>query len=96
MNSTEAETKTRNFIKHKHTRAERIFFAKMYRENDSWILQGEVKFRRAYFFTTLRAFEAQVNTSTGEVTAYEETRLRNLEKPWRKETTEPADAVMGR
>jgi len=41
-------------------------------EENAWVLQGEVKFKRAYFFTTVKAFEAQVNMNTGEVTSYEE------------------------
>ncbi|MCW4018952.1 MAG: hypothetical protein NWF00_09795 [Candidatus Bathyarchaeota archaeon] len=51
---------------------ERIFLAKRYPEENVWILQGEVKFKRAHFFTTVKAFETQVDMNTGEVTSYEE------------------------
>jgi len=59
---------------------ERIFFAKTCPEENAWVLQGEVEFKRAYFFATVRSFKAQVNTNTGEVTSYEEAHLRNAKE----------------
>jgi hypothetical protein len=46
-------------------------------EENAWVLQGEVKFKRAFFFSTVRTFEAQVDMNTGEVTSYEEAHLQN-------------------
>ena len=80
IDSKDAEARARQFIKQSHSRAERIFFAKMYREGNVWVLQGEVEFMRAYFFVSVRAFEAQVNMNTGEVTFYEEAPLRNAKE----------------
>ena len=80
MDSGEAEARARKFIKQRHSRVERIFFRTMYREGDAWVLHGEVKFKRAYFFAALRSFKAQVNTNTGEVTSYEEAHLPNAKK----------------
>lgn len=78
--SIEAEAKVRDFIKQRHAGVERIFFNRMSPEENAWVLQGEVKFRRAFFFSTVRTFEVQVDMNTGEVTSYEEAPLRNLEK----------------
>jgi len=80
MDSGEAETRARKFIKQKHSRVERIFFRTMYREGDAWVLKGEVEFKRAYFFAAVRSFKAQVNTNTGEIASYEETHLRNAKE----------------
>jgi hypothetical protein len=53
-------------------------------EETAWELQGEIEFKRAYFFATQRTFEAQVNMNTGEVTSYEEVIPQNLKKQQEK------------
>jgi hypothetical protein len=75
LDSEEAEAKARQFVKQRHSRVERIFFRTMYREENSWVLHGEVKFKRAYFFPAIGSFKLKVNTGTGEVVSYEETRM---------------------
>jgi hypothetical protein len=80
LDSGEAEARARQFIKQRHSRVERIFFRTMHREGDAWVLQGEMKFKRAYFFVTVRSLKVQVNTNTGEVTSYEEANLQNAKK----------------
>jgi hypothetical protein len=80
MDSGEAEARAREFIKQRHSRVERIFFRTMHREEDAWVLHGEVEFKRAYFFAAVGSLEVQVNTNSGEVTSYEETRLRNAKE----------------
>jgi hypothetical protein len=77
IRSIEAEEKAKAFIKQRHARVERIFFRKMFPEENTWVLQGELEFKRAYFFATVRTFEMQVNMNTCEVTSYEEAHLRN-------------------
>jgi hypothetical protein len=72
MNSVEAETKVREYLKQKYPRLESIFFYSMYREGDVWVLEGEVEYKHLYFFTVNRAVTAQVNMDTGAVTAYKE------------------------
>ena len=80
LDSGEAEARAKQFIKQRHSRVERIFFRTMYREGDTWVLHGEVKFKRAYFFAALRSFKVQINTNTGEATFYEEANLPNAKK----------------
>ena len=87
MDSGEAEAKARQFIKQRHSRVERIFFRTMHREGDTWVLHGEVEFKRTYFFVTLRSFKVQVNANTGEVTLYEEVRLRNAKEQWQEKSS---------
>jgi len=84
MCSIEAEAIARAFIKQRHTGVERIFFSKMYREEDAWILLGKVEFKHAYFFTTIKAFEAHVNINTRKVSFYEEAKLQNSEEQQEK------------
>lgn len=69
---TQAEVRAREFIKQKHSRVKRIFLRTVYREGNTWVLHGEVKFKRAYFFAAERSFRLQINPETGEVTSYEE------------------------
>jgi len=78
MDSAEAEARARDFIKQKHSKVERIFFKTMYREENSWVLQGEVRFKRAFFFTVNRSFEFRINIDTGEVVFYGENPLSKL------------------
>jgi hypothetical protein len=75
LDSREAEAKARQFIKQKHSRVKRIFFRTMYREGNTWILHGELRFKRAYFFSAIRSFKLKVNTNTGEIVSYEETQM---------------------
>jgi hypothetical protein len=51
LESGKAEEKARQFIKQRHPRLDLISFRTMYKEGSAWILDGEVKFKRAYFFT---------------------------------------------
>jgi hypothetical protein len=78
MKSEEAEARAREFIKQRHSRVERIFFKTMYKEENLWVLHGEVKFRRAFFFVANRSFEFRINMDTGEVVLYEENPLPQL------------------
>jgi hypothetical protein len=78
VDSKEAEAQAREFIKQRHSRVERIFFRTMYREKNSWILRGEVQFKRAFFFAVNRSFELRINMDTGEVVFYEENPLSQL------------------
>ena len=75
---TQAETKAREFIKQKHSRLERIFLRTVYREGNTWVLHGEVKFKRAYFFAVERSFRIQINPETETIKSYEENAVRTL------------------
>ena len=70
----EAEAKAREFIKERHSRVRQILFRRVNKEGDAWLLDGEVLFKWAYFFTAKRSFRLQMNPETGEVASYEETR----------------------
>ena len=80
LDSGEVEARARQFIKQRHSRVERIFFRTMYREGDTWVLHGEVSFKRAYFFLATRSFKVKVNTDTGEIVSYEETQMSQLKE----------------
>ena len=68
----QAEARAREFIKQKHPKVKRIFFRTMYREGNTWVLHGEVEFKRVYFFVVARSFKLQVNTDREEVISYDE------------------------
>lgn len=76
VTSDEAVTRVREFIKQKHTRLERISFSRIYQEEDFWVLKGEVEFKQAYFFTSMKFFEAKVNINSGVVMPYSEMYLQ--------------------
>ena len=69
---TQAEAKAIEFIKQKHVRLERVFLRTVYREGNVWVLHGEVKFKRAYFFVVEKSLKIQINPETGNVKSYEE------------------------
>ncbi len=73
MKSGEAEARAKEFIKQRHHRLERVFFAKDYTSGNVWTIEGEVEFKRLLFFKDTRNFEVQVNTNTGEIVSYHET-----------------------
>jgi hypothetical protein len=75
LESRKAEEKARQFIKQRHPRLELIFFRTMYKEDSAWILNGEVKFKRAYFFHATRTFKIKIDAITGEIISYEETKV---------------------
>jgi len=75
LESVKAEEKARQFIRQSHSRLELIFFRTMYKEGDAWILDGEVKFKRACFFHATRTFKIKIDAITGEIISYEETKV---------------------
>ena len=77
---TQAEAKAMEHIKQNHVRLEQIFLRTVYREGNIWILQGDVKFKRAYFFTVEKSFRIQINPETGNVKSYEENAISRHNK----------------
>jgi len=77
---TQAEAKAMEHIEQKHARLEQIFLRTVYREGNIWILQGDVKFKRAYFFAVEKSFRIQINPETGNVKSYEENAISRHNK----------------
>lgn len=73
---TEAEVRARAFIRDRHPRVRQILFRRVHREGDVWLVDGEVWFKRAYFFTARRSFRLRMSSETGKLTSYEEARER--------------------
>lgn len=67
----EAEAKAKEFITKKHWSIRRVFFSKTSRQENTWLMQGQIWFRR-FFFTVKKSFELRLNAETGEVASYEE------------------------
>ena len=56
----------------------------MYREENTWILLGELRFKRAYFFAAARSFNVKVDADTGKIVFYEETKAPQIKEAKRK------------
>jgi len=72
-NPIDAEEKAREFVKKKHFWVKQIFFKIVQREGNSWVFEGDVSF--GLIFKAARTFKLKINSETGEVTSYEETRF---------------------
>lgn len=67
----DAEAKAKEIIAKKHWSTKHVFFSKTSRQENAWLLEGQVWFRR-FFFTVKKSFRLQLNAETGEVMLYEE------------------------
>ncbi len=76
ITSNDAVARVREFIKQKHTKIERISFSRICLEGDFWMLKGEVEYKQAHFFTSMKFFEAKVNINTGVIMPYNEMYLQ--------------------
>ncbi len=65
ITAVDAENRTREFIEAMYARVERILFRRTRREGDFWLVEGEVWFKRAHFFTARRPFRLQISGETG-------------------------------
>jgi hypothetical protein len=70
----EAEGRAREFIEERHFRVKGVFFRTVQKKGDMWLLEGEVRFKRRFFFAAKRSFRLQMKLETGEVIFYEELR----------------------
>lgn len=67
----EAEAKAKGFITKKHWITRQVFFSKTSRQENAWLMEGQVWSRR-FFFKVKKSFRLQLNAETGEVILYEE------------------------
>jgi len=67
----EAEARAKEFISAKHRSTRQVLFSKTRRQENAWLMDGLVWFKR-FFFTVKKSFKLQLNAGTGEVTFYEE------------------------
>ena len=74
ITATDAENRAREFIRNRHPRVKIIRFTRTRREDDVWLVEGELWFKRAHFFTARRSFGLRISAETGEVASYEETK----------------------
>lgn len=70
----DAETRAREFIRERHPKMKQILIRRVDKKDDSRLIEGEVWFKRLRFFTVKRAFKLRIDSKTGEVTSYQETR----------------------
>ena len=67
----EAEARAREFITEKHRSTRQVFFSKTSRQENAWLMEGQVWFKQ-FFFAVKKSFKLRINAETGEVTSYEE------------------------
>ena len=71
-----AGEKARRLILKRHPDATRILFRRIDNMGHSWLVEGEVWFKRLRLFTVKRNFKIEIGVEKGEVSSYHEERLR--------------------
>lgn len=74
ITAMDAENRAREFIRERHPKMRRILVRRVDKKDDSWLIEGEVWFKRLRLFTVKRTFKLRIGSKTGEVTSYQETR----------------------
>jgi uncharacterized membrane protein YkoI len=70
--AAEAEEKAKEILKEKHPNVFRIIINKVDRTNGSWLIQGEVCYKRLKLFTTKRKFKLEINAENGKLITCQE------------------------
>jgi hypothetical protein len=70
--AAEAEDRARKLIKERDPKARRILFKIVEKMDDSWLIEGEVWFKRLRLFTVKKTFRLQISSETGKTTSYQE------------------------
>jgi len=70
--AADAEDRAKKVIREKHPKLKRILFKRVEKNDNSWLIEGEVWYRLLGFFTVEKSFRLRINSETGEVTSYRE------------------------
>jgi hypothetical protein len=70
--AAEAEEKAKEILKEKHP--VRIMISKVDRTNNSWLIEGEICYKRLKLFTIKRMFKLEINAENGKPLTYQEKR----------------------
>ena len=70
--AAEAEEKAKEILKEKHPNVVRMIINKVDRTNGSWLIQGEVYYKRLKLFTTKRKFKLEINAENGKLITCQE------------------------
>ena len=73
ITAMDAETRAREYIRERHPKMRRILVRRVEKEDDAWLVEGEVWFKRLRFFTVKRTFRLRISLETGDITSYQET-----------------------
>lgn len=78
----DAEARAKQFIKDKHPprTVRRILLRRTSKEDGVWLLEGEVWFKRYFFFTVRKFFRLQISVEAGELISYEERKVERNAK----------------
>jgi hypothetical protein len=74
ITTMDAETRAREYIRERHPKMRRILVRRVEKEDDAWLIEGEVWFKRLRLFTVKRTFKLRISSETGDITSYQETR----------------------
>ena len=72
--AAEAEEKAKEILKERHPNVFRIIINKVDRTNGSWLIQGEIYYKRLKLFTIKRKFKLEINAENGKLITYQEKR----------------------
>ena len=70
----DAEDRAREYIRERYPKVRRILFKRVDKKDSSWLIEGEVWFKRLRLFTVKRTFRLRISSETGDITSYQETR----------------------
>jgi hypothetical protein len=74
--ATDAEDRAKKLIREKRPKLRQILFKRVEKKDNSWLIEGEIWFKRLYLFTVKKFFKLQISSETGEATSYQETHFK--------------------
>ena len=72
--AAEAEEKAKKILKEKHLNMVHVMINKVNRTNNSWLIEGEIYYKRLKLFTIKRKFKLEINAENGKPVTYQEKR----------------------
>jgi hypothetical protein len=75
--AADAEDRAKKLIREKHPKLRRILFKRVEKNDNSWLMEGEVWFKRLRLFTVKKTFRLKISSKTGKTASYQETLSRS-------------------
>jgi hypothetical protein len=69
-NVADAEDRAKKLILERHPKARQTLFKKVDKKDNSWLIEGEVWFKRLRIFTVKKTFGLKISSKTGKITSY--------------------------
>ncbi|MGC8940131.1 MAG: hypothetical protein ACP5IM_06800 [Candidatus Bathyarchaeia archaeon] len=66
----DAEERAKRLVLEKHSKATHIQIKRMDKMDNSWLIEGEFRFKRLHLFTAKKLFKAEIDAENGEAKSY--------------------------